>query len=59
MDQGLQGMEKEEMSTQLEFRAGVEACYRRGSGLEAITMLLPNLIEIERCNGVRVNYENS
>ena len=41
----------------LEFRDGVEACYRRGNGLEAITMLLPNLIENERCNGIRVNYE--
>ena len=27
------------MPTQLEFRAGVEACYRRGNGLEAITMI--------------------
>ena len=50
-------MEKDKMPSQLEFRAGVEACYRRGNGLEAITMLLPNLIENEHCNGIRVNYE--
>jgi|GEM_PF-6674398 len=36
-----------------ELRVGAEARFSRGNGLEAVTVSLPNLIQLEHCNGTR------